>query len=79
MEVHKNSETNLKYVCKICSAQYGRSFALTDHLKTAHPGMENEAIEIEEHYVIEEAQSSTVAVEDDDDEVYYGVIEEDEK
>lgn len=66
MEVHQNVDNNLKYVCKICSAQYGRSFALSDHLKTAHPGMENEAVDgdPEEHYVIEELQPAT------DDESY---------
>lgn len=56
MEVHRNLDSNLKYVCKICGSQYGRSFALNDHLKTAHEGMPNEAVEeSEEHFVIEPA------------------------
>jgi hypothetical protein len=66
MEVHKNLETNLKYVCKFCNAQYGRSFALMDHIKTVHEGASNE----EEHFVIEES-SSTV---EENEEVYSVVM-----
>lgn len=73
MEIHRNLDTNLKYVCKICSAQYGRSFALTDHLKTAHPGMANEAVEIEtdEHFVIEDSDTTVI---EEDEEVYSVVM-----
>lgn len=74
MEVHRNLDTNLKYVCKICNAQYGRSFALSDHLKTAHDGMPNESTAEDdgEHYVIEET-SSPKALEESG-EVYSVVI-----
>lgn len=79
MEVHSNLETNLKFTCQICSAQYGRIFALNDHVKTAHPGMENSAaaeeMETAIHYVIEETATSQKG--EDDDEVYSVVIEDD--
>jgi hypothetical protein len=55
MEVHRNLDTNLKFVCKICNAQYGRSFALNDHIKTAHGEQPDEVSE--EHYIIEEDES----------------------
>lgn len=73
MEVHRNLDTNLKFQCKICSAQYGRSFALQDHLKTAHPGMENVSAEDDEHYVIEEPAESEESPNVDD--VYSIVVE----
>lgn len=69
MEVHRNLDTNLKYVCKICGSQYGRSFALNDHLKTAHEGMSNETVE---HYLIE-AETPPPAKEDNP-EVYSVVL-----
>lgn len=75
MEIHRNLDTNLKYTCRICSAQYGRSFALKDHLKADHPGMDNEEtaeeLENDEHYVIEESEPM---VEEEDDEVYSVVM-----
>lgn len=73
MEIHRNLDSNLKYICKICSAQYGRSFALSDHLKSAHPGMINAEQDDDEHYIIEETQSNVVA--EVDDEIYSVVIE----
>lgn len=73
MAVHKDQETNLKFSCKICSAQYGRLFALNDHLKTSHPGMENQ--EAEEHYLIDEVDAPTEV----DDEVYSVYVEKDDK
>lgn len=74
MEVHRNLDVNLKYTCKICSAQYGRSFALSDHLKTAHAAIEVEGSQNdEEHYVIEESQSETA--EEEDGEVYSVIME----
>lgn len=78
MEVHNNLDTNLKFTCKICSAQYGRVFALNDHVKTAHPGMENSAaveeMETAIHYVIEETATSPKG--DDVDEVYSVVMDD---
>lgn len=58
MEIHRNTESSLKFVCKICNAQYGRSFALSDHLKSAHPGMVNESAdgESEEFFIVEESE-----------------------
>lgn len=58
-EVHRNLDVNLKYTCKICSAQYGRSFALSDHMKTAHDGIEVETKVCDEHFEIEESQQET--------------------
>lgn len=63
MEVHRTLDDNLKYTCKICSAQYGRSFALSDHMKIAHAGA-NDPVDNDgganedddEHYIIEESQ-----------------------
>lgn len=52
MEEHKNCKINLKYTCKICGSAYGRLFALTDHIKTAHPENGDSA----ENYLIEESQ-----------------------
>lgn len=72
MEIHLSLDTNLKYICKICSAQYGRSFALSDHLKAAHPGMANVQPDDNEHYIIEETQS---VVDEVEDEIYTVVIE----
>lgn len=74
MEVHRNLDTNLKFVCKICNAQYGRSFALNEHIKSAHDGMPNEAVEdTEEHYVIE-SDTQSVVEEEDNKEVYSVVM-----
>lgn len=79
MEIHRNLEANLKHVCKICSAQYGRRHALSDHMKNAHSGMENIETEqdedIEQHYIIEETQTSAVG---DDSEAYSVVIVRDD-
>jgi hypothetical protein len=61
MEVHRNHKDNLKYVCRICSAQYGRSFALTDHIKSEHPDMRETEGE-DEVYVIEELQPTETEV-----------------
>jgi KRAB domain-containing zinc finger protein len=46
METHKTS--SLKYSCKICSAAYGRSFALTDHMKNVHSEILDDEIVLEE-------------------------------
>lgn len=64
MEVHRNEETSLKYTCKICLAQYGRKFALADHIKADHP-KETGEIDDNMHFIIEE-----LAVEEDNEEVY---------
>lgn len=56
MESHKNDKIDLKYTCKICSAQYGRLFALTDHIKSSHPELPEDEVEIAEHYIIEETE-----------------------
>lgn len=72
LKVHQSLDTHLKFVCNICNAQYGRSYALSDHLKTAHPGMENgEAVEVEveEHYIIEESEVPN-GIEEKEVEVY---------
>lgn len=70
VNIHDKSDVNnLKYTCKICSAQYGRSFALSDHIKTVHGGVADEEIEDnDEHYIIEESQLETG--EDENGEVY---------
>jgi hypothetical protein len=62
MDIHQKKEDNLKYTCKICSAQYGRRFALNDHIKAEHP-------ESDEVYVIEELQPVGA-----DEEIYSVVI-----
>lgn len=70
MEVHKD-DRNLKHTCNVCGSQYGRLFALKDHLKTAHPESENAEIDdTEEHFVIEESQESII----EEHEVYSVVI-----
>lgn len=71
MQIHKNVDSALKYTCKICSAQYGRSFALNDHMKSAHPGMDIDEVEVEEHYLIAEDHEVVFS----EGEVYSVVIE----
>jgi KRAB domain-containing zinc finger protein len=52
---HRKDEENLKYTCLFCSAQYGRSFALNDHIKAAH-GQETDEGDV---FVIEEENPGT--------------------
>lgn len=66
METHNNQDSNLKLSCKICGAQYARTFALKDHVKTAHPEMD---IEVEE-YIIE----SEMDINQDQDSELYSVV-----
>lgn len=68
-ENHRNVDNNLKYNCTLCPAQYGRSFALSDHIKNAHDMEVDGTEEVEEHYVIEESQEIV------DGEVYSVVVE----
>lgn len=68
-ENHQNVDNNLKYKCTLCPAQYGRSFALSDHIKTAHDMEADETEDAEEHYVIEESQEVV------DGEIYSVVVE----
>lgn len=63
MEVHDNYSIDLKYTCKVCGSAYGRLFALTDHMKTAHPENEGESAE---HYLIEESHE----IQEESEEVY---------
>lgn len=72
MQIHAVNENNLKFSCQVCSAQYGRRFALKDHMNSEHPGVE--ITDEEEHYVIEETQSEEAV----DEEVYSVEIEADE-
>lgn len=73
MAVHDKDDTDLKYTCKFCSAQYGRSFALSDHIKNTHGGSEQEVCgDSYEHYVVEESQQETL--EEEDTEVYSVVL-----
>jgi hypothetical protein len=67
METHNNQDSNLKLACKICGAQYARSFALKDHVKSSHPEMD---VEIEE-YIIQTDMDGTNG---EDNELYSVVM-----
>lgn len=66
-EVHNSEETSLKYTCKICMAQYGRKFALQDHMKADH---REENIDVEDDDENEEFVIEELDVEADETEVY---------
>jgi hypothetical protein len=66
METHNNQDSNLKLTCKICGAQYARSFALKDHIRTVHPEMD---VEVEE-YIIE----TDIDANNEEDNELYSVV-----
>lgn len=70
MATHNRTDDNLKYVCNVCGASYARAFALSDHMKTAHPN-EYSCEDVVEEYEIVEVEN----VKNDDATVYAVVME----